>query len=224
MRALGVEGRIVIAFTMAGGLIVSGLSVATAAMVNSIAPGVVLSATIMLFIAGSMLGWAHAVILGYAGRAPTTDRRDVVRHILVAGLWALPAQLVALFAAAGIAFSATIVRSGSIAAWPLAILCWLVGIGVCVWAVIVGAEAISNAFVRYPEARTSSLVLVAVLAVLLVAFERVHPAIWGTDLHVRDIGAAMLAFGATFWIGAPVVVGVLHLLFTHLRKRHQLLH
>jgi hypothetical protein len=210
MQRLGVEGRLVIAFTMAGGLMGGGLLVATATFSGSMTADALPS--FFLFVIGSVLGWVHAVLLGYTGREAGTSRQNVVSRILAGGAWSVPALLLALMAALGMALSGIFVRTGGVFALVMVALSWLVGTAICVWAVVVGFEAFRNAVVRYPEARLGSILLILLLLVLLFLFERSRPAIWGTDNRVTATGAAILAFGATIWIGAPVLFTFLHLI------------
>lgn len=223
MRQLGVEGRLVIAFTMTGGMIVSGLLVASATISGHMSPNGALSTTCLLFAAGTVLGWLHAVLLGYAGRPEGETCGDAVRNILFGGVCSLPALLVALLAAAGIALSGIVVRSGGLLAIVAATFCWVTGLAICLWAASVTLEAYRNALVRYPEARLGSVLLGVLLFVLLVLFERTHPEIWGTNYRVTPIGAAILALGVTVWIGAPLLLPLLHVVYKRVpRRRTQL--
>ena len=221
MPRLGVEGRLVIAFTMAGGVMAGGLLVATATIADRISASVLPPATLVLFVAGSVLGWLHAVLLGYAGRATGSTRLGVVGHILAGGAWSLPALLLALLAAFGMGLTGILLQTGGAFALLTIAVSWLVGGAICVWAVVVGVEAFRNAVARYPEARLGLMLLGVVLLILLIAFERTRPSIWGSDAEVTALGAAILALGATLWIGAPVLFSILHVLYARQRRASQ---
>lgn len=211
MQRLGVEGRLVIAFTMAGGMLVSGQLVASAALSGKISLSAALPATWLVFGVGAVLGWAHAVLLGYVGRQDGTSRRSVVYRMLLGGACSVPGLLIALIAASGMTLSGILVRSGGVIVWLGAALCWLVGAAICAWAITVGVEAYRNACVRFQEFRTGAPLLAAFLLTLAILFNWSRPEIWGTEYRVTATGAAFLAFGATIWIAAPIVLLLLHL-------------
>lgn len=217
MLRLGIEGRLVLAFTMAGGVLLSGVLVAMTTFAGGSA-GALFSITLLLFIAGSVLGWAHAVVLGCAAREEGCTRGSVLKHILAGGLWSLPALSIALLAATGMAVSPIVVRVGGIAGVLAAAVSWLAGGAICLWALAVGLEGYRNAAARYSEIRTGTLLLGVLLLLLMIAFQRTRPEIWGTDYRVNAIGAVILAYGATIWIGAPILFSTLHLFSRRTRE------
>ena len=81
---------------------------------------------------------------------------------------------------------------------------WAIGSGPWGWR---GAR---RAFARWPERRLGALILAGILAILAVGFVLEQPALWGTDVQVKGLGALILALGATVWIALPVVLAVLH--------------
>lgn len=212
MLRLGIEGRLVLAFTMAGGVLLSGVLVATTTLAGGSA-GAVFSTTLLLFIIGSALGWVHAVVLGCAAREEACTRIDVLKRILAGGLWALPALAIALLAAMGMAVSPIVMRVGGAAGVVAAAVSWTVGGAICLWALAVGLEGFRNAAARYSELRAGTLLLGVLLLALIIVFQMSHPEIWGTNYRVNAIGAVILAYAATIWIGAPILFSTLHLLF-----------
>ena len=213
MKRLGIEGRLVIAFTMAGGITVSGLLVTSATFSGQLSADPMLAATLILFVIGTVLGWVHAVLLGCAARQEGCDRITIAKRIFVAGMWSLPALGFALLAALGMAISPIAVRVGGIGGIVAAAIPWLAAAGICAWALSVGIEAFRNAAARYPEARIGTVVLTLVLLVLLISFQLTRPEIWGTDYRVNAVGAVFLACGATLWLVAPVLFSTLHLFY-----------
>lgn len=217
MRPLGIEGRLVLAFTMAGGVLLSGVLVATATFAGGSA-GAVFSTTLLLFIIGSVLGWVHAVVLGCAAREQGCTRSRLMKRILAGGLWSLPALAIALLAAMGMAVSPIVLRVGGIGGVLAAAVSWMVGGAICLWALAVGLEAFRSAAARYREIRPGTPLLGVVLLALIIAFQWSHPEIWGTDYRVNAIGAVILACAATIWIGAPILFSTLHLFSRRTRE------
>ena len=221
MERLGVEGRLVLAFSLGGGTL-GGLLVATVGFLGKMTPSAALVTTILLFGAGAVLGWVHAVFLCCVGYRQGASHSEVVKHLLRGALYAPPALLLGFATAYGIGISGVLLRVGSGLVILAAALCWLAGAAICVWAVTVGLEAFHNACARYPEARIAPVLVLLLLATLLFVFAQGRPEVWTTNYRVTTAGAAILAVGVTVGLEAPLLV-LLHLVYRIVpRHRHRI--
>ncbi|HSM36150.1 MAG TPA: hypothetical protein VK837_07130 [Longimicrobiales bacterium] len=202
--------RIVVAWTLAGGLVAGGLLVASVALVGGSSEHGSMTVT-PLFVLGALAGFVHGAVFGYLGRYPHESRLDALRSTTRGLLVAVPAAAVCWGLAIMIALSPAFASSRR---WDLlgaSGLAWLAGIGVACWAAYEGWRRMRRVFARWPEHRVGTLILLGVLTLLMSRFYAEHPTIWGTDLRVTGVGAFVLALGATIWIALPVVVLTLRL-------------
>ncbi len=203
--------RVVISWTMGGGVTAGGLLMAAVTMQRPETAQAVLPATAVLFALGAAAGLAHGSLLAYLGRPPAVERRSALDTILMALVSLVAGLPVAWVVAAWISLTSSILVGRAGPVWP-AIVAWVGGLVICAWAVLEGSKALGNAFRRWPEGRTGAIVLSIALGVLVVVFHRFRPEIWFTHVRVTGAGAIALAFVATVWIAAPVVIVALHFL------------
>lgn len=210
--------RVVVSWTLAGGLTAGGFLLALTTWGHPETAGMVLPATPILFTMGAAAGLFHGALLAYLGRPPALDPSSARRSMFGALASLVITLPVAAILAGWIAlFSATPnVGPGARAAAAAAAVA---GLLVLTWAALEGWKALSNAFARWPHARLGTLILSTVLAILVVLFHQVRPEIWFTDVRVTGWGAIGLAFVATLWIAAPVVIFLLGFLPTRARER-----
>lgn len=197
-------GRVLLAWTLAGGIVAGGFLVASVALAGGTSFGS-LSVT-PLFVLGGLAGMVHGGALGYLGRYPHESRVDAMRSAAKGVLVALPAAVMCWGLALIIALSPSFARSRRWDLLAASSFAWVAGIAVSLWAAYEGWRRMRRVFARWPEHRAGTLILLAVLTLLLIRFYAEHPTIWGTDLRVTGVGAFVLALGATVWIALPVVV------------------
>ena len=213
-------GRIVVSWSMGGGVVAGGLLVAAMTLANRLSSSGVLQLSLLLFVLGAGAGLAHGGLLGYLGRDPARTRTEVIGVLIRALPWAIPGLMASWAAASWISLTAAVVR-GSVVGIPVVgglLIAWAFGLLVCGWALLEGARGMIAAWRRWPDLRVASVVISVVFAVLATVFVTSHPRIWWTDVRVTGIGAFILALGATVWIALPVVIAALGLLHRLTRR------
>lgn len=198
-------GRVVVSWTVGGGICFGGVLVGILTVTGVFTPGFQLLAAPVLFLLGGVLGGIHGGILAVVGRPRELGRGDAVRKALWAALVAIPALFPAWIVTAGISLSAALMKEWHLSWAVLSLGGWLLGLAVCGWAAREGWSALRRAYARWPESRAGSVLTAIILVVACVASVRIRPEIWGTDLRLNGVGAVILALAVTFWIGFPVV-------------------
>jgi hypothetical protein len=167
-----------------------------------------------LFLAGigAVAGFVHGSALAVLGRAPDTPAAASVRGIARGVFWALPLLVFALILSPIIALGSAAVAMRQPLLMGVAAVAAIAGAGICAWAAVEGWQALVRACDRWPEHRWGIPMVLVTLLVLLVAFVAQRPQIWWTDIQVTQIGAILLALGATLWLAIPVEYLALHLL------------
>lgn len=166
---------------------------------------------------GAMLGGLHGVVLGYIGRS--TPQRDLdppdldVRFPrLMTALAAGFALLLAILLTAWLGLASATARTGASSGWGgLALASPIVAAGL-VWATLLGWCAVENAYVRWPDHRVGSLLILGAFAVLMTLFVAIDRTVPGTDLHLSRPAGIALAALLTLWLAAPAIYFALRLL------------
>lgn len=220
---LGPEGacaRVVVSWTVGGGIGFGGVLVGSLTVAGLVAPGLQLLAAPVLFLLGAFLGGVHGVLLAVVGRPRTLGRGGAVRRTLWAVLVAVPALFPAWIVTTGISLSAALVTEWHLAWGILALGGWLFGLAVCAWAAREGWHALCRAYARWPESRAGSVLTAVILVGACVASLRMEPELWGTGLKLNGVGALVLALAVTLWVGFPLVWVTLRLVHDHRLPPH----
>ena len=200
------SARVIVSWTLAGGIVAGGFLLALATWGSPATASAVVPTAPILFAMGAAAGLVHGTLLAYLGRPdPARGRTPKETALLAAGGLLLGAP-VALVTAGWISLLAT---TAALQRPFTRLMAWAaVGVGAlfALWAVTEGLRALRNALARWPASRTGTVILTVILAVLVLVFHRLRPEIWFTDVRVTGAGAVALAFVATLWIAAPVVV------------------
>jgi len=204
--------RIVVSWTMTGGVAAGGLLIGMTALGSPEEARVLLPLSPVLFVLGAAAGLVHGSALAYVGRPLSTSGRTATASILLSFIVVIPALLAAWVAAAWISLTSAVLTLGRPTTTIVTSLGWLVGIAVCCWAAIEGWHGFERAFTRWPESRPGALLISGALAVLALTFVMHRPPIGHTELRLTGFGAVILAFVATIWIATPVVIVLLHYL------------
>lgn len=202
-------GRVALSWALAGGVLAGGFLLFSVSVAGATSSGSLPGATTVLFFLGGLAGVVHGGILGYLARDPARTRRQAMASLGLAAGGLLVLGPLAWFVALHLALTIPFWSRGIFAMGGVSIS-WVLGAGLCLWAAWEGWHALRRAFSRWPERRLGSVILAVVLAVLMVRFVFGRPAIWGTEVQVKGVGAVILALGATVWIALPVVLAVLH--------------
>lgn len=204
--------RVVVSWTVAGGVTGGGLLVGIAALGTPEAARGLLPLSPVLFIVGALGGLIHGSLLGYVGRPDGADTSTTLAAILSGVILAIPALTVAWVATAWISLTFVVVTLHAWSTTLLAAAGWAVGVTACCWAAVEGWEAFCSAFCRWPESRPGAWLLVVAAALFGVLFVGYHPEIWLTDFRVTGAAAVILSLVATVWIALPIIVVLLHYL------------
>ena len=216
----GACARVVVSWTVGGGVAFGGVVVGALSVSGLVSPGFHLLAAPVLFLLGAFLGGAHGAILAVVGRPRTLGRGGAVRKALAAVLVAVPALFPAWIVTAGISLSAALVKEWSLWMAMLALLGWLFGLALCAWAAREGWRALCRAYARWPESKAGSVATAVILVVACVASLRTEPELWGTGLKLNGVGAVILALALTLWVGFPLVWVTLRVVHDHLLPPH----
>ena len=209
---LGLPGRVLVAWVMAGGVIAGGFIPGTASVLQRTSASVGLGAVALLFGLGAAAGLAHGGLLGYIGRKAQQRRGDAIRSLVLGAVVAVPCAAIAFLVATWISMSGMALSLDELNVQVGSAVGWAAGIALCAWAALDGWRAFRGAYERWNESATGTILLSVIFALLAYAFTRTNPEIWGTNVRVVGVGAVLLAFGATIWIALPVVAVALHLL------------
>lgn len=208
----GRSGRIVVSFALAGGLSMEAIQAASILLgdPDHALATVLLSTPIFWF--GAIAGLIHGVVLGVAAREPGSPRSSVVRPIQVALLVLIPALLLCWLGAIWISYTGIAIRVRQPGAALLALVGWIIFLGVSAWALEEARAALQKVAERWPERRPGLPLIIGTFIVLGISFVWARPPIWFTDIRPTAVSAVILAFGATIWIAMPILVVTLHLL------------
>lgn len=207
--------RLVLSWTLAGGVAGGGIVVGALTITGVVEPGLELLVAPVLFVVGAVLGFLHGAALAVIGRPACLTRRTALRHAAVALLLAIPLLGVGWLVTECIALTAALMTRMRLPWLVLAVAGWIVGLALCAWAAREGWRAVRAAVARWPEGRMGrigSVVLTLTLAATTLLFVRTRPAILGTGMRVNSLGAVGLAVAATFWVALPTVWAALHLI------------
>jgi hypothetical protein len=210
-RDVGLTGRVVVSWTVAGGLAVGGFLVAGMSLAGRLSGSGLLLAAGALYVIGGMLGFVHGAALGFFGRPAEVSAREALGKLGMAALYAVPALIVGFLAAGWIAMTSVAVYIGRPLPLVGAGVGWLVGLVLVLVAAVSGWEALQNAYARWPERRLGTVLVAATFGALLVLFMADRPELWGLRLRVTEVGAVLLAAVGAFWIAGPTVTVALAL-------------
>lgn len=211
-RNPGFVAWMVVAWSMAGGILLGGVYVAFLTSTSRMSTVGQIPVMTLFFATGSLLGLLHGSILGYLGRPRDVDRATALRGLALGALGAVPGLAVAWVLTLWIGITgASRATRGLLPVVGIA-LGWVGGAAICYLAVRQGWQAARATLERWADARLGGSLLAGAFLLLSAAFLVVKPEIWFTEVRVTRAGAVLLALGATVWIGGPLVVLTLKLL------------
>ena len=184
--------------------------IGTAALAGYGSSGLHLLVAPVLFIVGTVLGWAHGFALALVGRPGSCTRRRALGLALVGGATALPFVGLSWLIAGGITLT-TALRIEWRWSWlGVTVLGWLVGGAICTWAAIEGCRMLRCAYQRCPRRRLG-VAMVSVLFLLSCAISwRFFPGVAFSTVQLERLGRLALAMAGTLWIWLPAVYAALH--------------
>lgn len=209
---VGFVGRLLVAWTMAGGVFFGGLLQAAMAIIDPGRSTVDPVAGLSLFAFGAVAGFAHGCMLAWFGRPRTVGPRVAARRLAHGWVLTIPGTAVAMFLSLSIAAGPAAFQAGRVSGWIGSVVAAVLALAICVWASRLGVRGLGNALERWPDRKPGVLIAVSAFLALAVVFLLQRPEIWWTDVQVTGLGAIILALGVTIWIAVPLEVLVLNLL------------
>lgn len=210
-RSIGLHGRVAVLSSMAGGIAIGGVLVASLTLSGRLSGHALFMNATGLYIVGAFLGLLHGLVLGYFGRPAGTTPRKAVGDIGRALLFAPISLAVGWLAAIWVAMTLVAAYTGRIGALVAVSLGW-VGAGIILAAATLqGFKALKNAYARWPERRPGTVLSAASFAALLLTFLADRPEVWGLRLRLTEVGAVLLAGFLAVWVAGPLVTVALRL-------------
>lgn len=211
-RGIGLPGRVAVAWSAAGGVLVGGFLVAAMTLTGQLSGHALLLTCTGLFVVGAVLGFVHGAVLGWMGRPAGASRKSSLAGLALAAAYAIPALLVAWLVAGWIGMTSIALYAGKTAAIVGCGIAWFVGLGAVAVAGENGWKALRNAYAGWSNARVGTLIVAALFGGLLAVFLAEQPRIWGLSLRLTPVGAVLAALAATLWLAGPMVTVSLGLL------------
>ena len=209
---IGLPGKVAVAWSAAGGILVGGFLVAAMTLTGQLSGHALLLTSTGLFVVGAVLGFIHGAVLGWMGRPKAMSRKAAVGGLALAAAYAIPALLVSWLIAGWIGMTSVALYAGKTAPLIGAGIAWLVGFSLVALAGENGYKALRNAYTGWSNARVATLIVAALFGGLLAVFLADQPTIWGLELRFTPVGAVLLALAATLWLAGPMVTVSLGLL------------
>jgi hypothetical protein len=210
-RGVGLTGRVLVSWTVAGGLLLGGFLLAGMTLAGRLSANALLMTAGLLYVAGAVLGFTHGALLGFFGRPADMTAKQAFGKIGMAALYAVPAMTVGFLAAGWIAMTVLAIYLDRTLPLVGVGFGWLVGAVLVATAAVYGVKALKNAYARWEDRRLGTLLVAATFASLLVLFLADRPELWGTRFVVTEVGAVLMAAIGALWIAGPFVTLALYL-------------
>jgi hypothetical protein len=211
-RTIGLHGRVAVLSAMAGGVALGGVLVAAMTLGGQLSGHALFMNSTALFVVGAALGLLHGAPLGFFGRPEGVTARRAAGQLALAALYGIPGLAVAWLASVWVAMSVVAAYTGSFGALAGVAVGWVGCAAILSVAFVQSWRAAKNAYARWPQRRTGTLLVAASFAALLVTFLADRPEIWGLRLRVTETGAVLLSAVLAVWVVGPMVTVSLRLL------------
>ena len=192
-------------WTLSGGMLVGGASVAAMQFAGRMSPHLMIVATTLMFLVGALAGFVHGGVLGVLGRPEGMSSRTAVGSLGRGLLYLVPSLVVGWLLAGWVAALPLALFGGHVLASVISGLAWVAMLAMSVLAANRGVRALVYAYRRWDDRVPGTALILAVLAGLLVAFLIEPPALWFFGTRLSRLGGVVLAIGATFWFYGPMI-------------------
>lgn len=211
-------GRLIVAVTMAGGLVGGGGVVALVGYLRPESTHLLLGVVPPLFGLGVLAGFFHGAALAYLGRPLGCSAHSYWSMVRQGALWSIPGVAVAALIAFWTAYTTTLTGAGR-PLWLVAVVVgWLTGAAVCVWASIEASRALLNVLRRWPEQRIGLVLLAVTFGIFLYWLTNLDVRMRGLEFRLAPVAAAPVALALTLWLAAPVETLLLHVIHRRFTK------
>ncbi len=211
-REIELPAVVLIAWSVAGGLLLGGASVAGLLATDRLSAHAFLMMSVLLYMVGAGLGLVHGLALGIFGRAEGTTPRQAAGQMAHGTIYLVPALLLGWLTAGWVAALPIALHSHKILATGMLVFAWVIMAGTAAFAVSAGLDAAKLAYRRWPDRVPGTIGVVATFLALAVMVMVRRPQIWFTDIRLSGIGAVVFVFAATFWFYGPIITTGLALL------------
>lgn len=203
-RNLGGIANMTVSWAMAGG-IAAGVLIVVLVLTSRMHSMGLVSITAVVAMAGSLLGSVHGVVLGYLGREEPGSKLGwrswalVAASAIAGSAIAVPFAVWLTLSAMAMAAGGTSGAVGLLVAIPLALL-------VFAWATLNGWDALETAYLRWPQKRLGTLLVLGVCAVLSAGMLILRGAIPGTEVQLSTLASILVIALGLIWIVSPAVI------------------
>jgi hypothetical protein len=204
-RGLELPAFVAITWTLAGGMLLGGASVAVMQFAGRMSPHLMIVAATMMFLVGALAGFVHGGVLGVLGRPADMTRQAAVGSLVHSLLYLVPSLVVGWLLAGWVAALPLALFGGHVLASVIAGLAWVGMLAITLVAVRRGVRALVYAYRRWDDRVLGTALIGAVLVGLLVAFLIEPPSLWFFGTKLSRLGGVILAVGATFWFYGPMI-------------------
>lgn len=202
----GTCARLVVAWTIAGGIAGGGVLIGMLALTGVVQPGVHLFAAQAVFLVGALWGLFHALVLGALGRPEGMSFGRLSLHSFAGLLLAVPALVAGWIVTAGMTLSAALLTSWKLSWLVVAVGSWIAGLAWCVWAGMEGLPALGRAWRRVARwVGPRSIPVLVTIGVLGGIFLWPPPGAIEVKPWLTPAGVVFTGVGAALWIGLPLL-------------------
>lgn len=202
----GAPARLLLSWTMAGGIAGGGVLIGAFALAGLVEPGAHLFAAQALFLVGAVGGLVHAAALGIVGRPDGLTIGGVCWRLAIASPFVIPAAALAGLITAGMMLSAALLTSWEVSWLVVALLSWAVGLALCAWAGIEGARAVRRFLSRWaPSFGAGSAMAVLTVGIVGALLFWRPPEVLSFDLQLAPFAAAVAGVCTACSVGLPLV-------------------
>lgn len=216
-RDMRFPATLAMAWTLAGGLLLGGISVAIMLFTKQMRPPLMLVAASTLFFVGGGIGLAHSLVLGYFGREKGSGWKEFFSALAHGLLYFVPSLLLGWLVAGWVAALPVALMTSFIGS-SIAIAAWVLAAVVLYFAASIGWDALTRAYGGWQDRVVGTIATFAVLLSMLVLFYLSNHPIWFTAIKLTFTGKALFSFVVTFWIYGPLITLGLYLLHNKLGR------
>lgn len=211
-RDLDLPALVAISWSVAGGMLAGGATVAALILANRLSGHLLIAASAVFFIIGAALGLAHGTMLGVFGRPEGTSPRQAVASIVRGLIFLLPALLLGWLIAGWVAALPIVLIGHHILGGIITLGAWLVMAALIAVASAAGIRAARLLFRRWPDRILGSALVLAVMVALSVMFAIERPTVWFVNVQLSTFGSLLFVYALTFWFYGPLITAGLALL------------
>jgi len=204
-REVDLPALVAISWSVAGGLLAGGATVATLILTSQMSGHMLIAASAVFYIVGALLGLAHGVMLGIFGRPEGVTPMQAARSMAHGIMFYVPALFLGWLVAGWVAALPIALIGGHVFGLIITLLAWMVMVAIVTVAISTGLKAARLAWARWPDRVPGVVGTGATFAALAVMFAVQRPTIWFTSIQMTGFGSIVFAYVLTFWFYGPLI-------------------